>query len=271
MPTIDSPRHVHSSFTATVHEEADLVVSVAVAAGVPVTDEDLVVTVDDAPVEVVEQHDWLGSRLHLVSAVPPGDLSVVYDATTTGPGELPDAGPLDRVVGLRPSRYCPSDAMAAIAGSEFAGHDVVDLPAAVAARVNEALNYDGAETRPTDSALETWLRRAGVCRDYAHVTITFLRALGVPARLASAYAPGLSPMDFHAVAEAFVDDQWHVVDATRLAPRASMVRIATGRDAADTAFLTVQRGRVDMGAVEVRAVLDGDLPIDDPASLALLR
>ena len=51
--------------------------------------------------------------------------------------------------------------------------------------------------------------------------------------------PGLYPMDFHAVAEAYVDGGWYVVDATTLAPRQTLVRIATGRDAADTAFLTV--------------------------------
>ena len=53
-------------------------------------------------------------------------------------------------------------------------------------------------------------------------------------------------MDFHAVAEALVDGTWRVVDATLLAPRSSLVRIATGRDAADTAFLTVIGGTVDL-------------------------
>ncbi len=33
-------------------------------------------------------------------------------------------------------------------------------------------------------------------------------------------------MDFHAVAEALVDGAWRVVDATLLAPRASLIRIA---------------------------------------------
>ena len=60
----------------------------------------------------------------------------------------------------------------------------------------------------------------------------------MPARLAAVYAPGPRPMEFHAVAEALVDGQWWVVDATQLAPRQSLLRVATGRDAADTAFLT---------------------------------
>ena len=53
-------------------------------------------------------------------------------------------------------------------------------------------------------------------------------------------------MDFHAVAEAFVDGQWRVVDATLLAPRQSLVRIATGRDAADTAFLDNHKGAITL-------------------------
>jgi hypothetical protein len=69
-------------------------------------------------------------------------------------------------------------------------------------------------------------------------------------------------MDFHAVAEAWIEDAWRVVDATTLAPRQTLVRIATGRDAADTAFLTTISGRADLVSVEVSAVVD-TLPADD--------
>ena len=74
---------------------------------------------------------------------------------------------------------------------------------------------------------------------------TFLgsaNAVLIPARLVAVYAPGLDPMDFHAVVEADVDGTWRVVDATRLAPLPSLVRICSGRDAADTAFLTTLGG-----------------------------
>ena len=81
------------------------------------------------------------------------------------------------------------------------------------------------------------------------------------------YAPGLRPMDFHAVAEVLVDGQWRVVDATLLAPRASLVRIATGRDAADTAFLSTYGGAATLGRMQVMAVLDGELPGDDVTKL----
>jgi transglutaminase-like putative cysteine protease len=106
-----------------------------------------------------------------------------------------------------------------------------------------------------------------VCRDYAHLVIALLRALDVPARLAAVYAPGLDPMDFHAVAEAVVDDQWRVVDATLLAPRASLVRIASGRDASDTAFLSTYGGAADLIESVVTAVTDGPLPIEDVTAL----
>ena len=84
------------------------------------------------------------------------------------------------------------------------------------------------------------------------------------------YAPGLSPMDFHAVVEARVDGRWQVLDATRLAPRPSLVRIATGRDAADTAFATTLAGDAELLLIEVTAYTDGHLPTDDHTALVTL-
>ena len=101
--------------------------------------------------------------------------------------------------------------------------------------------------------------------------VAILRAVNVPARLVAVYAPGCDPMDFHAVAEAWVDDAWHIVDATRLAPRESMIRIATGRDAADTAFLTTRGGRMTFNRQVVTAALtEGTLPREDASVLVRL-
>lgn len=116
----------------------------------------------------------------------------------------------------------------------------------------------------------TLLARQGVCRDYAHLVIALLRALNVPARMAAVYAPGLSPMDFHAVAEAFIDGSWQVVDATRLAPRQSLLRISTGRDAADIAFLTNHWANLTLLDLQVLAIVD-ELPTDDFQQQVLLR
>ena len=123
------------------------------------------------------------------------------------------------------------------------------------------LRYVPGSSDPIDGAADTLLAGAGVCRDYAHL-VALLRAVNVPARVVSAYAPGLCPMDFHAVAEAFDEGQWRVVDGTLLAPRQTLVRIATGRDAADTAFLDNHKGEITLNKLEVTAVVDGDLPRD---------
>ena len=106
---------------------------------------------------------------------------------------------------------------------------------------------------PIDGAVDTLLAGAGVCRDFAHLVVALLRAVNVPARVVSVYAPGLYPMDFHAVAEAFVEGQWRVVDGTLLAPRQALVRIATGRDAADIAFLDNHKGAITLNKLVVTA------------------
>src|SRR6202034_2955970 len=149
------------------------------------------------------------------------------------------------------------DRLTAMARSEFAGIGPgPELLAAVSSWVGTQLSYVPGSSRPTDGAVQTLLQRQAACRDYAHLVIALLRALDVPARLAAVYAPGLNPMDFHAVAEAAVDGYWRVVDATTLAPRSALVRIATGRDAADTAFLSTYGGAVDLVEMTVTAVID---------------
>jgi hypothetical protein len=94
-----------------------------------------------------------------------------------------------------------------------------------------------------------------------------LRALDVLRRLT--YAPGVTPADFHAVTEAFIDGSWHVFDSTGKAPRQTLMRIATGRDAADTAWLSVVGGQVNFGSLAVNAEAD-DIQEDDHSSLVNL-
>ena len=95
------------------------------------------------------------------------------------------------------------------------------------------------------TALDTFVRREGVCRDYAHLLITLARAAAIPARFASVYAIGVDPPDFHAVAEVFLGGEWHLVDATGMASEGEMAKIGIGRDAADVAFLSAF-GRCEM-------------------------
>jgi transglutaminase-like putative cysteine protease len=172
---------------------------------------------------------------------------------------------------LRPSRYAEADKFFGFAATEFGQvADSVTLLEQVSSWVGTRLKYVPGSSDPIDGAVDTLLAGAGVCRDYAHLVVALLRAVNVPARLVAVYAPGCEPMDFHAVAEAFVDGAWRVVDATCLAPRQSMVRIATGRDAADTAFLDNHNGSIELKHMQIRATIDGGLPNDSVEDLVSL-
>jgi transglutaminase-like putative cysteine protease len=264
----DQPRRVGAHLVLQAHEQAELVLQIA-AAGLLAgqAEEELTIRRDGEPVASTEVAMPYGGRAHLLR-VAPGRVTVDYSAVVRGTATQPEPTEADRVTFLRPSRYAESDRLAAVARSEFAGIRAgPDLLAAVSSWVGTQLIYVPGSSRPTDGAVETLLQRQGVCRDYAHLVIALLRALDVPARLAAVYAPGLEPMDYHAVAEALICGQWRVVDATLLAPRASLVRIATGRDAADTAFLSAYGGAVELTATEVTAVTEGPLPDDDVTAL----
>ena len=95
------------------------------------------------------------------------------------------------------------------------------------------------ETDAETSAYDTVTEQAGVCRDFAHLGIALCRALTIPARYFTGYAYQLSPPDFHACFEAYIDGDWVLFDATRLIPLNGMVKIATGRDAADAAVASI--------------------------------
>jgi transglutaminase-like putative cysteine protease len=142
--------------------------------------------------------------------------------------------------------------------------------AAVSSWVGTQLEYVSGSSEPTDGAVDTLLSGRGVCRDFAHLAVALLRAKGLAARVVAVYAPGLDPMDFHAVAEALIEDTWYVLDPTLLAPRAALVRIATGRDATDTAFLSNYGGEIVITDMIVSATVDGALPGDDVTALVEL-
>ncbi len=264
-----STRSVSSRIELSVSEEAELVWSVAVAHGPELTSERLSITVDGTPIEVKELGVDDGGRLHVCTA-PPGRLTLSYSAELSGLAAPASVDPVDDIVYRRPSRYAESDELGPTAWGEFSKLEGKALLDAVSSWVGTRLSYVSGSSRPTDGATQTMLLRKGVCRDFAHLVIALLRARNVPARLVAVYAPGLSPMDFHAVVEAAIDGQWRVVDATTLAPRGSLVRIATGRDASDTAFLTVQSGRSDLVSVNVTATAEPGLPVDDLTSLVSL-
>jgi len=255
-------RDVSSALDLNVVSTSDLVLSIA-CADVLATGgtEELLVELDGQTLPVVELNDAHGTRLHRFTS-DPGALSVKYRANIPGRAEPAEVDEADIVRYLRPSRYCESDSLGPTAHSTFADLEGMQLLEAVGSWVGTRLAYVSGSSLPTDGAVRTLLARQGVCRDFAHLCVALLRAKNVPARLTSVYAPGLSPMDFHAVCEAHVDSRWLVVDPTTLAPRTSMVRIATGRDAADTAFLTILSGEMSLDKMRVSAIVD-ELPTDD--------
>ena len=105
------------------------------------------------------------------------------------------------------------------------------------------LNYVPGSSDPINGAVDSLLAGAGVCRDFAHLVVALLRAVNVPARVVSVYAPGLYPMDSHAVAEAFVEGRWRVVDGTLLAPRQSWCESPPDATPPTSHFLTTTRAR----------------------------
>ena len=248
--------------------ESDLLLCLAVASGSHTVHERLVITHDSRPLAAEEAPMRHGARVHRCQAAS-GRVEVQYDATITGRDVPQPVPPADLVEYLRPSRYAESDKLMAFAMDLFGGLQGADCLRAVEAWVHSRITYVSGSSDHTDGAVDTLLTRCGVCRDYAHLVIGILRALAVPARLVACYAPGLSPMDFHAVVEAHVNGQWQVLDATRLAPRVTLLRISTGRDAADTAFLSSYGGTVTVAGMEVTATSDGDLPYDDGSLVSM--
>jgi len=260
--------------TVSAHIELDLrgvtnmVFSMSAALGANLSSEKIRFCLDGVDQDFSELTDVHGGRLHQF-VTDKGHMVVDYFAEVDGRAAPAPTSEVDLVTYLRPSRYCQSDSLFPTARSEFRGLSGHNLVRAVTEWVWTRIAYVSGSSLPTDGATRTLLNRQGVCRDFAHVTIAMLRAMDMPARMVAVYAPGLSPMDFHAVVEAWVDGQWWVVDATRLAPRQSLLRISTGRDAADTAWLTSNWTDLAVRSMLVTVSAD-ELPKDDHVQLVQL-
>lgn len=263
MSSAVAERFISARIEVAVITNATLVFAIAVAEHHVRVGEVLRATLDghDFPVDTISSSHQ--GRLHRLQNVGPGRLVVDYQATVSGSAPPLAASDLEWFQYIRPSRYCESDRLGPHARAEFAGLKGADLVAGIASWVGTNIRYMPGSSRPIDGAVATLLAREGVCRDFAHLTAALLRANDVAARVVAVYAPGLYPMDFHAVTEAHLDGVWQVVDPTALAPRQSMVRIATGADAADIAFLTKVGGAIELVDMRVNAVVTPMLPLDD--------
>jgi transglutaminase-like putative cysteine protease len=233
------------------------------------------------PVSLEEIRNPQSERIHVIHSAA-GRLSVSYraeietwrprSAVTTGAAvrALSSSG-FERQLYLRPSRYCPSDHLIGFAVAEFRlDTDETSRVASITEWIRRRISYVPGSSDVHDSAEHTLLTGMGTCRDFAHLGIALCRATGIPARFAAVYAPGLFPMDFHAVFETLQLGRWTVHDATGLAPRSSLVRIATGRDAADAAFSAVNSGVIDMEFLEVSATVASVLPWENQTEIVEL-
>ncbi len=140
---------------------------------------------------------------------------------------------------LMPSRYIESDLFDAFVRRSFGqlrgGAQVI----AMRDWFVHEMSYVSGASDGTTTAADSFVRREGVCRDYAHLMAAFARAALIPARVVSVYAPKVTPPDFHAVVEVWLEGAWHLIDATAMADASEMARIAVGRDATDIAFMTI--------------------------------
>jgi transglutaminase-like putative cysteine protease len=211
-------------------------------------------------------------RQHLLHA-DPGPLLVTYETAVSrnAPATAEPVTPEQRIAALRPSRYCPADRMAGFARSHFGRlPNELERVRAICTYAWEHLRYQADTSGPATDAIDTLLVGHGVCRDFAHLVAALCRAVDVPTRIAAVYAPGLSPMDFHVIAETAINGNWYVWDATRSAPRTSMIRIATGRDAADVAFISLLGGQAEMTGMQITVASPDDLPLDAHEELVVL-
>ncbi|MCT2559489.1 transglutaminase family protein [Tsuneonella sp. YG55] len=200
----------------------------------------------------VPAHEAIGERI-LVHAE--GRFEVAYEATVDVNRLAPELAGLEQLAPhdlpgdpleyLLDSRYCPADRLQSFAEDEFGGTSGGDRIVAIHDWIAQHFTYEPGSSTPTTTALDSFVERRGICRDYAHVLITLARASTIPARYVSCFAPGVEPPDFHAVAEVFLADRttpgggaWYIVDATGMATPGETVKIGVGRDAADVSFLT---------------------------------
>lgn len=184
------------------------------------------------------------------------NLALPDDAPECTPAQIP----AECMIYTVPSRYCQSDRLTRLAMSEFGalapGGSRVN---AIANWIRGRVEYRYGTTDSSTDAFDTATSRVGVCRDFAHLLISFCRALGIPARYVSGYCLGLEPPDFHAYVQVWLGQAWHNVDATWEGVRPALVPIAVGRDAADVAITTLFGANKFLSqSVEVKEITGGN-------------
>ena len=207
------------------------------------------------PVAYADYRDSFGNMCTRILA-PAGPLTISSDQIVADPGTpdivAADAGqhavedlPDDALVFLVGSRYCETDRLSDTAWSLFgnvpAGWQRVQ---SICDFVHGHIRFGYEHARPTKTAWDAYMERAGVCRDFAHLAVTFCRCMNIPARYCTGYLgdigvpPSDAPMDFSAWFEVYLGGSWYTFDARHNRPRIGRIVIARGRDATDVALST---------------------------------
>ncbi len=200
----------------------------------------------------IAAQDGIGDRLWVGGD---GLIEVNYTADVAISRQTPDlaslsAAPMRRLPAqavqyLFDSHYCPADQFQSFVIAEFGKSVGGQRIESIRRWIADNFTYQPGISDARTDARSSFIERRGICRDYAHVLVTLARASGIPARYVAGYAPQVTPPDFHAVAEVFLEDPnsasegtWHVVDATGMASGGDFAKIGVGRDAADVSFLS---------------------------------
>jgi transglutaminase-like putative cysteine protease len=209
----------------------------------------------DPPLPITAYRDGFGNQCHRVLA-PAGRFRLATDAVVNDSGQPDtyayDAGqdevqdlPEDTLVFLLGSRYCETDLLSDTAWQLFGG----TLPGyarvqAICDWVHNHIVFDYQNARSNRTALGAFNERSGVCRDYAHLAITFCRCMNIPARYCTGYlsdagTPPPYPVgDFAAWIEVWIGGRWQLFDPRNNVPRIGRILMARGRDASDVAITT---------------------------------
>jgi transglutaminase-like putative cysteine protease len=184
----------------------------------------------------------------------PGILNVSYKATVNvapclvDPDSIQEAPisalPVSILHYIYPSRYCESDRLSKLAIREFGGlWQGYSRVLAIQNWVRNHVSFASNTTTSNTSAVDTIINQVGVCRDFAHLMIALCRALSIPARFVTGTDYGadpiLGPPDFHAYVEVYLGNRWYIFDPSGTTIPMGLVRIGTGRDAADVSFATI--------------------------------
>jgi transglutaminase-like putative cysteine protease len=223
----------------------------------------------DAPAGHHGYVDQYGNRCERV-VLAAGDSRIAYEAQLVlahpfdliarDAREIPVAQLPHEVLNfVMPSRFCLPDELGHEAWQRFG-----NLPAgwsrvqAIVDYVHGHLEFLPGASNPWTTAADAYRAGQGVCRDFAHLAISFCRALNIPARYVFGYIPAIDvplpaePMDFAAWFEAYLGGSWHTFDARNNRPRVGRVVVGRGRDATDVALIT-SFGPLSLTGFEVRA------------------